>query len=224
MLELSVREVRFYTPDIFELFLERGGYEFETGECAVLFDSSGDSRPYSISSAPNDPVLSFLIRRQPGGSLSNFLAERSVGDSVRISLPFGDFRPSVSERPAVLIATGVGIAPFLSLVRSGGQVSCLSTSASLFCLYGVRYVNEVIEHSFFQNNSTLSLAVSREAVGGCYHGRVSGLIETIDLPDDADFFLCGYDSMIDDVFARLRVRGVLDSRIHTEVFFSSVKY
>jgi len=93
MFSLNIREVHFHTPEIFDIFLERGDYAFETGECAVLFNEAGDSRPYSMASAPEADDLRFLVRRMPRGALNNRLAERKSGDTVRLSPPFGEFRP-----------------------------------------------------------------------------------------------------------------------------------
>ena len=215
MFNLAVSGLRFYTPEIFELSLERGRYEFSSGECAVLFDDTGDSRPYSISSACSDETLRFLIRRQPHGALSNFMAELKLGDFVQVSPSFGEFRPIVGEGPTVLIATGVGIAPFLSLLR-GMERSNLVT-----CLYGVRYLNEAIELEHLQEKLNLSLAVSREEYPQHFHGRVTELLDALSFPDNTNYSLCGYDAMTDEVFARLHARGVPARHIHSEVFFRS---
>ncbi len=230
MFERRVREVRFYTPDLFEISLERGDYCFAAGECAVLFNAQGDSRPYSVASAPRADDLCFLVRRIPGGALSGWLAERRPGDSVRLSPPFGAFRPACGVRPLVLVATGVGVSPFLSLLRSlGGPPASPAMDGgvavppqSIRCLYGVRSVREAVELALLQQKTTLQLAVSREAETEHFPGRVSGLLETLCLPADADYYLCGCDAMIDEVFGILHRRGVPASRIFTEVFFSSL--
>ncbi|MDK2856965.1 MAG: hypothetical protein PWQ89_84 [Verrucomicrobiota bacterium] len=216
MFELAVRNVRFFTPEIYELSLERGEYVFTPGQCAVLFTSTGDSRPYSLASGPEEPVLRFLIRRARKGSVSTWLATRRPGDVVRVSLPFGDFRPGGKGPASVFVATGVGIAPFLSVLRSSRDAQ-----SAVLCLYGVRYHRDAVELSLLRQHTTLQLAVSREpAEGETHQGRLTGLLETVTLPDDADFFLCGYDAMTDEAFDLLRARGVPAERIHTEVFFS----
>jgi ferredoxin-NADP reductase len=214
MFNLPVRHIRFFTPDVFELSLERQGYHFVSGQCAVLFADNDDSRPYSISSGAQDPVLSFLIRRIPGGALSTWLSERRPGDTVRVSLPFGSFRPAGEQPSAVFVATGVGISPFLSVLR-GGSSGCWT------CLYGVRQAEDAVELNLLRRSSELHLAVSRELAEGCFHGRVTGLLGSRPLPADADWFLCGYDAMVDTVYDRLCMDGVNPANIHTEVFFNS---
>ncbi|MBL7016239.1 MAG: hypothetical protein ISR84_01640 [Kiritimatiellales bacterium] len=218
MFDLQVTEVRFFTPDIFELSLERGGYSFVPGECAVLFDETGDSRPYSIASGTEEPVLRFLLRRFSGGALSNWLAERTVGESVRVSPSFGEFRTADATGPVVFVATGVGISPFLSALRSR-----TFTPDSVHCLYGVRCLDDVVTVPTLRNRVDLRLAVSREEAEDHFCGRVTHLLETLELPENADVYLCGCDEMIGDAFDLLRARGVDPARIHTEVFFNSDK-
>jgi len=219
MFSLLVKEVRFFTPEIFELSLERGGYVFESGECAVVFDAAGDSRPYSIASGSEEPVLRFLLRRFSGGAVSSWLADRQPGDTVCVSPPFGEFRPAESESSTVFIATGVGIAPFLSVLRGLGE----SPIRPFTCFYGVRTLKDAVLLPTLRDRADLHLAVSREKTEEHFHGRVTGLLETVELPDRADYFLCGHDAMVDEVFDHLRTRSVPASRIHTEVFFSSVE-
>jgi ferredoxin-NADP reductase len=218
MFELNVNETRFFTPELFEISLERGGYEFVPGQCAVLFADDDDSRPYSISSGAEEPVLRFLLRRFSGGALSNWLADRRPGDTVRVSLPFGEFRTAESKGAVVFIATGVGISPFLSALHSRGFAP-----ESVRCLYGVRTLEDAVPVPTLRNRVALHLAVSREEAEGRFHGRVTGLLETLRLPDGADYYLCGCDAMIDNVYDLLRARNIPPARIHTEVFFSSEK-
>jgi ferredoxin-NADP reductase len=227
MFELVVRELYFYTPDLFEISLVREDYGFETGECAVLFNEAGDSRPYSMSSAPEHEDLRFLIRKLSGGALSEWLAKRIPGDTVRLSPPFGEFRPAFGNAPVVLAATGVGISPFLSLIRNKGLGPSPATGDSRgaippvrpVCLYGVRFANEAVELDLLKQNTALQLAVSREPETAWFQGRITGLIDTLCLSEQTNFYLCGCDAMVNEISDRLGTLGVKSARIHTEVFF-----
>ncbi|QHI68431.1 ferredoxin--NADP reductase [Tichowtungia aerotolerans] len=220
MFELPVNEVRFYTPDIFELSLEKGGYSFRPGQCAVLFNDVADSRPYSLASGAGEPLLRFLIRRISDGAVSRWLGERKPGDMVQVSAPFGDFCPDSGRSTTVFVATGVGIAPFLSVLRSSPNDPL---HEKLLCLYGVRYRRDAVELALLSRLADLKLAVSREMVLSHFQGHVTALLRTPDLPLNADFFLCGYDAMIDEAFGCLNARGVALNQIHSEVFFTSAR-
>lgn len=218
MFELTVSHVRFYTPDIFELALVRDGYSFAAGQCAVLFNDVMDSRPYSLASGTTESVLRFLIRRVPEGAVSSWLARRQAGDRVKVSAPFGDFCAGQEDRTMVFVATGVGIAPFLSVLRSSPQPPDKPQ-----CLYGVRYRQEAVEIPLLHRLADLRLAISRELVFSHHQGRVTALLNQPQFPLKSDFFLCGYDAMIDEAFDQLCGRGVAAEHIHSEVFFTSRK-
>ena len=213
---LEVRDLLWHGKSVFELQLERGDLPFTPGDCAALYTADGRvSRPYSIASGTSEKILRFVIRNMPGGTVSTFLSERKPGDRVRISPPFGWFRPGEhgAKRPFVFIATGTGIAPFLAHFRSGA----LRPAA---CLYGVRSAEDLIEREWLRKLG-VAFCVSREKKSGCHHGRVSDLLETLPREAATDFYLCGLDAMIDETTAWLEKRGVPITSIHRECFFNA---
>jgi ferredoxin-NADP reductase len=214
---LAVRGIRWFGKDVFELQLERGGMPFVPGDCLALYAEDGRvSRPYSIASGTDESFFRFLIRRMPGGAVSPYLASRKPGDLVRISPPFGWFRPQDSASPKfVFVATGTGVAPFFSALRSGLRVK------PAVLLYGVRQGADVVDIDFLRSVCDVKLAVSREEVPGAHRGRVTGLLGELPVGPDVDYYLCGLDTMIDEVTNWLEARGVAITRIHRECFFNA---
>ena len=215
MFTLPVRQVEWLAPDIFELGLERGTYRFEVGECAVLFNGVGDSRPYSFSSSSDEALLRFLIRRIPGGAVSDWLAQRQPGDLVTVSTPFGEFRPEHESAATVFVATGVGISPFLSILRHRAP------AVRPLCFYGVRTAGDAVHTDLLGDRADLRLAVSRETAEGHHHGHVTELVAQMPLLENARYFLCGHDAMVTAVWDQLLARGVNRDHIRAEVFFGS---
>ena len=214
----KVRSVTWHGQDVFELELERNELVFMPGDCLALYAEEGRvSRPYSISSGTDEKVLRFLVRRMKGGVVSTFLADRKPGDEVRVSPPFGWFRPGekAGKSPFVFVATGTGIAPFLAYLRSRPAVAPVAT------LYGVRQLADAVDIEWLQKNGNLKLAISRENVSPHHHGRVTDLLAQIPCDGNADYYLCGLDAMIDDVTNWLEARGVDITRIHRECFFNA---
>ncbi len=206
------------SPGIFELKLHRNGMPFVPGDCVALFGSDEEeSRPYSLASGRDDQVMSFVIRRMPGGVVSTFLSERKPGDEVRMSPPFGWFRPGQAEgnAPSVFIATGTGIAPFMSYLNSFPE------RPPVKLLYGVRFLEDAVDLDRLQDLCDLRLAVSGESVPGYHHGRVTGLLEQVPISNAVHYYLCGLDTMIDDVTIWLEKRGVPVTHIHRECFFNA---
>lgn len=213
---LKVHNMVFLQNDLFELQLERGDISFEPGACMALFNAEGDSRPYSIAAGTQENILRFLIRRVPNGRVSQCLARRRPGDTVRTSDPFGWFRPGRST-PAgercVFIATGTGIAPFLSHLRSSPD------RPPEMCLYGVRRLADAFALDELERLNGFRLAVSRTSGHSHFHGRVTGLFGQVPLNEEIHYYLCGLDSMIEETSQWLEASGIDYTHIHREIFF-----
>jgi ferredoxin-NADP reductase len=168
-----------------------------------------------VSSGSHDPDLEFVVRRMPDGAVSQWLAARSPGDVVEISSPFGWFRPGQGGEPGVLIATGTGIAPFLSALRS------FPDWRPAVCLYGVRSLADAVAVDYLRGRCPFRLCVSREQAPPHHHGRVTDLLDEVPRDQGTNYYLCGLDAMVREVGQWLEARGVHYTRIHREVFFSA---
>lgn len=215
MHELTVHQTHFLDDSLFELQLERGTVAYEPGACVALFNGGEESRPFSIAAGTEETLLRFLIRRVPNGQVSNWLACRKPGDRVRASAPFGWFRPgrSVEGERCVFIATGTGIAPFLSYLRSNPE------RLPELCLYGLRQQSDAFNLNELQDTGTLRLALSQEETNDHFHGRITGLLEQLPLATDIHYYLCGLDTMINETSHWLEAHGIAYPQIHREIFF-----
>jgi len=215
---LSVHHIEWHSDGIFELQLEREGVDFEPGDCVALYAADGKtSRPYSFASGTDEEIARFVIRRMPGGIVSTYLSERKPGDRVKISPPFGWFRPgNVRDGEGfVFIATGTGIAPFLSHFRSRPE------QPPAQCLYGVRKLEDAVDLEWLRTLCELRLTVSRERVGGYHCGRVTDFLEDMPVSKQTHYYLCGLDAMIDEVSLWLERHEVDVTHIHRECFFNA---
>ena len=96
---------------------------FEPGQYITLGLLDGDrllQRPYSTASPKGSRSHhEFLIRRVPGGTLTPLLWTVPVGGRVRIGRPKGKFVLTPGdERTHLFVATGTGLAPFVSMLRT----------------------------------------------------------------------------------------------------------
>jgi ferredoxin--NADP+ reductase len=96
---------------------------FEAGQFVMLglpVDGRPLLRAYSIASAPYDDYLEFFSIKVPDGPLTSILQSVEPGREILVGRkPTGTLLSS-SLRPGrtlYLIATGTGLAPFLSLIR-----------------------------------------------------------------------------------------------------------
>lgn len=80
-------------------------------------DAEGNTRGFSINSAPDEPELMFTTRLRDT-AFKRVLRAMPLGTEIKVEGPFGDLTlHNNTSRPAVLLAGGIGITPFRSIVR-----------------------------------------------------------------------------------------------------------
>lgn len=80
-------------------------------------DAEGNTRGFSINSAPDDPDLRFTTRLRDT-AFKRVLQRIPLGTEMRVEGPFGNLTlHNDTSRPAILLAGGIGITPFRSMVR-----------------------------------------------------------------------------------------------------------
>ncbi|WP_054458452.1 ferredoxin--NADP reductase [Phaeobacter sp. 11ANDIMAR09] len=89
----------------------------------LTLPTTGESRILSIVSAPHEPVLT-LATRISDSTFKRALMKLSAGAELGITQASGHFtlQEDVS-RPAVFIAGGIGITPFMSMIRTAAKTA-----------------------------------------------------------------------------------------------------
>lgn len=121
-LMLKVIEVEHYTDTLFRIRTERPNtYRFTAGEFTMIGIGDNDvNRAYSFTSGPYDEYLEFYSIKVPDGPLTSRLQHIQVGDMLEVGdKPTGTLTLANLELGGNLwmLATGTGIAPFISLLR-----------------------------------------------------------------------------------------------------------
>ena len=78
-------------------------------------DAEGNTRTFTISSAPRENAITITTRLRDT-AFKRVLQQVPLGTEVQVEGPFGDFRLHRAARPAVLLAGGIGITPFRSIL------------------------------------------------------------------------------------------------------------
>jgi len=207
---------RRLTKNAFEIELTRPpSFEFKAGQ-TIRFIHESMERYYSLLSTPDDPTLTLCVYYVPQGSFSPVLANAAIGAAFRITGPHGYFTFNPSERTPVFVATGTGIAPFVSMVRCG--------VADFIILHEVASGEDLYFQDLFRkiasNYTPCLLEPSKADLSppGSFHGSAAGFIKKNLPPASYDFYLCGEREMTREV-TLLADEHFPGSYVFKEVFF-----
>ena len=220
-----VVENRHWTDALFSLRLEGAALSFQAGQFVrIALDINGErvARAFSFVNPPDDPVLEFYGVIVPEGPLSPRLAKLAPGDTLYVAHNPAGFLV-LSEVPDAetlwLVATGTGIAPFLSILRTETP---WQRFRNIVLVHAVRYERELTYKDVVRGTAARYVTfVSREAAAGSLAGRIpaamaDGRLEQaagIKLaPETSHVMLCGNPQMLRDATAALMARGMRKHR------------
>ncbi|WP_301101140.1 ferredoxin--NADP reductase [Propionivibrio sp.] len=219
-----VLSVRHWNDNLFSFRTTRDdGLRFINGQFVMLgLEQEGRplTRAYSIASANHDEFLEFFSIKVPNGPLTSKLQHLSVGDAVVVSrkptgtLVLRDLKPG---RNLYLLATGTGLAPFLSLIQDPESYERFE---KVILVHGVRTVSELAyrdfisrelpTHEYFADLVRDKLIYYPTVTRECFanQGRITHLIENGKLFSDIGLpllnpahdriMICGSPAMIKD--------------------------
>ena len=186
-------------------------------------------RTYSLSSAPGVDRYRISVKRETKGLMSRHLHDNvEPGAFIESRRPAGDFMMTCNICPLVLVSTGVGVTPMLSILHS---VAAESSDRRVWFVHGARdgrhhpLADEVRDLVADRPNINLHVAYSQprpeDKIGAVYdsEGRVNGaLLAELTQNVDAHYFLCGPTRFMADIQADLERQNVPTEQIHTETF------
>ena len=203
---------RWLSQAAFEVeFTKPASFSFAPGQRIQLIGEKFD-REYSLVSSPLDDTISLCVRLVKGGRFSSALSAARKGDTFTFHGPLGYFMFVLSPRRAVFVATGTGIAPFVSMSRSGVKGFTL--------LHGVPDARDLYYRDLFESIQCDYMPCLSKALegGGMFSGRVTDYLARMMPRTPYDFYLCGRGDMVRDV--TLIVDELFPgSLLYTETFY-----
>jgi len=186
-------------------------------------------RSYSLSGPPGARDYRISVKREEHGVASQFLHTRvRAGDQLEAAAPRGTFTLQPGSAPVLLISAGVGATPVLAMLHA---LAAARSSRDIWWLHGAR---RRADEPFAAESNALLAALPRAHRHICYsspdpgdilgrdyqtRGRLSApVLAALDLPGDADAYLCGPPAFMADMSAALSSVGIGAARIRTEVF------
>ena len=201
------------TPYVSLLTFKRN-WSFLAGQNVGIAIKPGDNpRMYSLSGGTEEKDGQIIFDVRPEGTLTPRLNQLRIGDKLLVSEPFGEF--TGTKKTAWWIATGTGVAPFASMLRSG-------FSKNKKFIHGGSFSNSFYfaEEFSAELGSNYIRCCSKETGEELFPGRVTDwLKEQKDIPVNITYYLCGKAEMIIDVRDFLISRQVPFENIQSEIFF-----
>ena len=148
---VNVTEVEHYTDKLFRIRTERPrSFRFTAGEFTMIgLPDTNITRAYSFTSGPGDDYLEFYSIKVPNGPLTSALQNIQVGNSIEVSeRTTGTLTLANIELGGDLwlLATGTGIAPFVSILRDPSTYDCFE---NIHVAWSVRTKDELNSYSDF---------------------------------------------------------------------------
>jgi len=220
--------VKKLTNDVWEFDFAFPGLEnvpFKPGQFFMMKvpGETPVNRSYSVASAPGTDGFKLCVKLIPDGLGSEYLRGLEIGNQVEFMGPAGHFFLQDSPKEIIMVATGTGLAPFMSML----PILFEQESTQPITLYfGVRhkedlfYVEELEKWEEEHDNFTAVVCLSQadeEWMGG--DGRVTELLihHPIDAKD-TKVYICGNGNMVKDVRAMMKEKGLEKGDIHLELF------
>ena len=189
-------------------------FDFKAGQIInITTDESIPPRMYSILSSERNENVEILYKIVPDGNLTPKLNLLEAGNKMYISEPSGKFVATYD--PAWFIATGTGIAPFISMIFSG-------YNANKKLIHGSRYSHDLYYSAQLTEmmSDNYTPCCSGEANGNLFHGRVTDYLSCLtSLPENNKYYLCGSAEMVVETRDLLIDKGASIQNILAEIYF-----
>ncbi len=185
-----------------------------------LFDLNGKPmdgwHPFSVSSSSTEPYLELCIKNL--GDFTERLLNLGPGMDVEIEGAYGRFSyVNYQSRDQVWIAGGIGISPFLSMLKDlpdqGYRVYLFYTVSTASEFVSTEVLNML---AMQKQNSVRIIPFATDQQGR--HLTIEDIETLSGALTGKDFYLCGPAPMMDSLRKQLKAKGVPGAHIHTEEF------
>jgi predicted ferric reductase len=221
-----VKGVKWETKDTSTLLVEpQQPFSFKPGQFCFLRLNKNRlyaRHPFTISSSPEDKFLNFTMKIT--GRFTKTAAQLKKGEEVIVDGPFGIFTIEDNKKNLVFIAGGVGITPFMSILKSQIQ---RGNNQPITLIYGSKKVENIIFKKELDEIKEKWLkkvyVLSNEKITneGYEYGYITTEIikKYVKNIKGSVFYICGPELMKDKITRVLRNIGVERRNIKIESFF-----
>jgi ferredoxin-NADP reductase len=185
-------------------------------------DNRGDKRWFTLTSTPDEPLISFAaIFPEPGSSYKRALRAITPGTVVEISEPLGDFvLPKDPSVPMVWVAGGVAAAAFAAMAK---ELIRVGEQRPITYFQSARQAEELLFAECWQAAKLNPLQTVTQS-DPSWHGRATRftteelLAATGTARDRTLFYISGSNEMVDSMCQALVAQDVVREQIVREAF------
>ena len=232
--QTTIAAIEQKTPSVKSFALDCGKeyFPFHPGQWIDIHQTINDETHncgYSITSIPEkNNTIEIAVKLAPDLLLTEHLHQESkVGDHLYISKAQGDIwiKGNING-PYVFIAGGVGITPLFSMLN---HITRNKPDTKITLLYSITspdeylFRDEIKELESSNPNFKCYVTVTRaKEHDGDFSGRISeSILKSINLPSNAQYYLCGPPPMVDAVAEVLKRDSKIDSEnIHYDKWWA----
>ncbi len=207
-----------------ELNFKPGQYFFVSLINPPYMDGRGALRHFSIVNSPNEKRVITMTTRLRDSAFKKSLKEMPLGSEVNISSIEGNFvLPEDLKRPLVFLAGGIGITPYISMLRYAKEEN-LPTKITL--LYsnkdqkGTAYLEELLNLDKSNPNFKLVLTMTEDKKWKGESGRIDGSFIKKYVKDLKEplFYVSGPPAMVSAIKETLKELNLNPANIKAESF------
>jgi ferredoxin-NADP reductase len=215
-------------------FARPSGFDFAAGQTIDVTlidppetDAKGNTRTFSLASAPHEPHL-MVTTRLRDTAFKRTLRTFQPGTEVKIEGPFGSFTlQRKTTRAAVMLTGGIGITPFRSMIV---QATKANTGHTLFLFYSnhrpedAAFLDELGELARRHTNLTLVATMTNLTKshapwsGEKEHISVEMLMKYVTDLADPIYYIAGPPGMVAAMKEMLNEAGVDEDDVKSEDF------
>jgi ferredoxin-NADP reductase len=181
-------------------------------------------KAFTLSSSPTEREYIEFTKKFTGREFSEGLKTMQVGDSLDLDGPFGSFILREDEKKIALVAGGIGVTPFRSMIRYSVDKGIVN---DIILICSNQTQNDIIFRDDFQKlmeqHTCFSLVLTctrpdKDWTGVC--GRIDHVMIEREIPDFNErlFYICGPPLMVESMRKILKEMGLPDEKVLFEDF------
>jgi glycine betaine catabolism B len=232
---LRLKEKVRVAPDIYDFIFAHGRhFAFSPGQYMEWTlghdhpDGRGNRRYFTLASAPTEKTLRLGVRFYPrSSSFKKAMLKMNTGDEIVAGQLAGDFvLPEDHRQKCVLIAGGVGITPFRSMIK---YLLDTNQRRPITLFYSNRSINDIAYKDVFDRAQqelgiqTIYAVTDGNNVPSYWKGTIGRITPELikaKVPDyrNCTFYISGPKSMVDSFKESLNQMHLPGSQIKTDFF------